>query len=147
MERAFPQLGFAAGQLVPAAQVTIEGPPLQVVINTGTTAAAGALAIGMTGTIGAGGTLTSAVFPTFGCENFALGVTLSQAGTLSLTRYIDAAGTVANGAAVTQALTAATAGVVNINDGRAAQSARLSIINSGGVAATVSGFAGLMQAK
>lgn len=143
MER---RLGAIGGSASDIAEVTLQGPPLQIPLLTGTLNVSGSISIGMTGTISNAGTLTSGLFSTFGMSNFVFGATLSNAGTLQLRRFIDQAGSISIGAPVTLALSAATAGVLTIQDGKISQSARVDIINGGTTGATVSGFAGLMQA-
>lgn len=143
MERKLGPIGGGGSDI---AEVTMRGPALQVPLVQGTLDVAGAISIGMTGTIANAGTLTSSLFQTFGMTNFVFGATLTNGGTLQLRRFIDQAGSIAIGSAVTQTLTAAAAGVLTVNDGKISQSARVDIINGGTTGATVSGFAGLMQA-
>jgi hypothetical protein len=68
------------------------------------------------GTIAANGTLDLGLMPSDGYKVLAIGVTLSNAGSIVVQRYIDANGTVPQGAAVTGALVAATAGILNVTD-------------------------------
>ena len=146
MERFFAQLPGPGGKNA-VADVIIHGPPMQIVVQQGTAAVNGALSVGLTGTIAASGTLTSTLFPTYGCKSFAFGGTLNQAGTLVLSRYIDQAGSISAGADVTQALVASTAGVMIVNDGLPVQSARIKFVNAAGSPAALTNFAGLLQAQ
>jgi hypothetical protein len=104
-------------------------------------------ALGAPATIAASSSWVSGVIPADGYKAIALAVTLSNAGTLKLTRYLDTAGTIAQGAAQTQALTAATPGNLNVNDGAPFQSFKVEIDNSGASVANVSGFACLLNAQ
>lgn len=84
--------------------ITDAGPPVQVYIPlTGTGAPV----------FTAG---TSQVIPSGGYPRIAITVTSSVGGTLSVQRFLDAAGTIPQGAPVTLALTAATSGTLNIAD-------------------------------
>lgn len=97
--------------------------------------------------IAASSNFTSQLILANGFKAIAAAVTLSQAGSIAIQRYIDKAGLVAQGAAVSTALTAATPGVVNSNDGLPFQSCRVTITNSSSSnAATVSNFALLLNA-
>jgi hypothetical protein len=98
-------------------------------------------------TIAASGNWKSGVISADGYKAMAVGVTLSQAGNLKLTRYIDAAGTVQVTTPATQALTAGTAAVITITDGLPFQSFQIEIDNSGASQANVSGFACLLNAQ
>lgn len=60
---------------------------------------------------------TSPLIQSGGYPKFAVGATNSVTGSIVVQRYLDAAGTIPQGAALTQALTAATAGVLNVTDG------------------------------
>lgn len=62
-----------------------------------------------------------------GYPKLAVGATSSATGSLSVQRYIDQAGLIPQGAPLTQALTAATPGVLNIADGAAFQSFTVTI--------------------
>ena len=97
------------------------------------------------GTIAAAGNFTSGVLPGDGFRYISVGLTSSQNGSLQIQRYLDAAGTVAQGAAVTQTLTAATAAVLNVNDGLIFRSFTIKITNTGGSPATITNFAFLMS--
>ena len=59
-------------------------------------------------TLAASGTWVSGVMSLAGVNAFAVAATLSQAGTLVVQRYIDPAGTIAIGAAISQVMTANT---------------------------------------
>lgn len=98
-------------------------------------------------TVAASGSWASYVTPTDGYKVIAVGVTSSQAGQLSVQRYLDTAGLVAQGAAVTAALTAATPAVVNCTDGAPCQSFKITITNTGGSTATITNFACLLNAQ
>lgn len=72
----------------------------------------------------------------------AIGATSSATGSISVQRYLDAAGTIPQGPALTQALTAATAGVLNVSDGAPFQSFTVTI--AGG---TLSNVGALLQSR
>lgn len=97
-------------------------------------------------TIAASGNFTSPVLSGDGFLYIACSLKSSQGGAINLQRFLDAAGTVPQGAAVTAALVANTASVLNVNDGVIFRSFTLQITNTGGSAATVSNFAFIMSA-
>lgn len=70
---------------------------------------------------------TTALLLAGGYPKIAIGATSSSTGSISVQRYIDAAGLIPQGAALTQALTAATPGVLNITDGLPFQSFTITI--------------------
>lgn len=78
---------------------------------------------------------TTGVIQAGGYPKLAIGATSSSTGSISVQRYIDAAGLIPQGAALTQALTAATPGVLNVTDGLAFQSFTITI--SGGTLSNV----------
>ena len=77
-----------------------------------------------------------------GYPRIAVGATSSATGSITVQRYLDAAGTIPQGPALTQALTAATAGVLNAADGAAFQSFTVAI--AGG---TLSNVGCLLQSR
>ena len=78
---------------------------------------------------------TSPLLMSGGYPRLAIGATSSATGSISVQRYLDQAGLIPQGAALTQALTAATAGVLNVNDGAPFQSFTVTI--SGGTLSNV----------
>lgn len=99
------------------------------------------------GSIAASGSFTSQLIPANGFKAIAAGVTSTQTGAISIQRYIDKLGQVAQGAAISTALTASTPGVVNSNDGLPFQSFKITITNTNGSsAATITNFALLLNA-
>jgi len=94
--------------------------------------------------IAAAGNFTSPVIPSDGFKTYAIGVTSSQAGALNVQRFLDAAGTIPQGAVSTVALTAATPAVLNISDGLLSRSFTVQVTNTGGSTATVTKFALLL---
>lgn len=114
------------------------GPTLQFLVP--------AAQLNLASSVPASGSVSSNLIYTNGYKVLALGVTSSQAGTATIQRYLDAAGTIPQGPALSVSLTAATAAVLNATDGVAFQSAKVTVTNSGTVAATLSGVALLMQA-
>ena len=88
----------------------------------------------------------SGVIACQGYSAIAVSAELSQAGTISIQRYIDPAGTIAIGAPITQALTANTLGTAAVNDGQPWGSFQVTITNSSGsVDGTLSNFAVLLS--
>lgn len=102
-------------------------------------------AMGLSTSIAASGSVASGVIQTNGYKAFAFATTSSQAGTVSIQRYLDAAATIPQGAPLTATLTAATAAVVNATDGVPFQSAIVTVTNSGTVAATLTNTGLLLQ--
>jgi hypothetical protein len=92
-------------------------------------------------TIPAAGTYDSGVMGGSGYNRLAAAVTSSQNGVLSITRYIDAAGTIPIGTVATQALTAGTPGWTWINDGMPFASWRVTVTNPGGTPANITNAA------
>ena len=101
--------------------------------------------LGLSTTIAGSGTATSHTFICNGYRNFAFAVTSSQAGNLSIQRYLDSAGTIVQGAAITASLSAATAALVNSNDGKPFQSIIITVTNSSGSSATLTSTMLLLQ--
>lgn len=98
------------------------------------------------GTIAAAGNYTSNVIIADGFKAIAAAITSTQAGAISIQRFIDRAGTIAQGAAISTTLVAATPAVVNSNDGLPFQSFVVKITNTGGSTATITNFALLLNA-
>ena len=98
------------------------------------------------GTIAASGTWDSGVVLSDGFRVIGVGVTSSQAGNLSVQRYLDPAGTVAQGAGESAALSAGAPAVVNVTDGKPFAAFRITVSNSAASAADITGFAVLMCA-
>ena len=95
---------------------------------------------------GSPGTFTSPVLNGNGFLFMACGLKSTQTGAINIQRFLDAAGTISQGAVVTAALVANTAAILNVSDGVIFRSFTLQITNSGGSAATISNFAFLMSA-
>ena len=68
-------------------------------------------------TVPNGGNVQSNVLITAGYKAIAVGVKSTQAGQISIQRFLDEAGTIPQGAPVTAALVGGTAQVANVNDG------------------------------
>jgi len=86
---------------------------------------------------------TSALIQSNGYPRIAVGAINSVAGSINVQRYLDAAGTIPQGPALTQALTAVTPGVLNISDGAPFLSYTVNVTGAG----TVTGFGVLMQSR
>lgn len=92
------------------------------------------------------GTFTSIAISADGFKVIALAVKTTGAGALSLQRYVDKAGTIAQGAVITASLVANTQLVINADDDLAFQSFTYTITNTAGATATLSNFALLLNA-
>ncbi|MBV8061634.1 MAG: hypothetical protein JO253_08950 [Alphaproteobacteria bacterium] len=96
--------------------------------------------------IAASGTVQTSLIVTEGFTLISAGLTSTQAGTLSIQRYLDAGGAVPQGAAVSVALTATSAANLDVLDGKPFASFILTVTNSNGSsAATLNNFALLLQ--
>jgi hypothetical protein len=115
-----------------------QGPSMQAIVP--------ASVHNLASTIAASGNTLSNLIVTDGYKTLSVGVTSTQTGQISVQRYLDDAGTVKQGAAVTAALTANTAGVCNVTDGNPFSSYTVTITNTGGSTATLSNLAILQQA-
>lgn len=93
------------------------------------------------------GTYSTGVVAVQGYSGLAVSAQLSQAGSISVQRYMDAAGTIPVGAAITAALTADTLGVAQVNDSVPFASFIATIANTGGSIANVSKVNILLSAK
>lgn len=98
-------------------------------------------------TISANSTVQSSLIVTEGFTLISSGIKSTQAGTMSIQRYLDAGGTVPQGAAVAVNLTANTAANLDVLDGKPFASFQLTVTNSSGSTATLSNFALLLQAS
>jgi hypothetical protein len=103
--------------------------------------------MGLATSILASGSVVSATLQMNGWQRFSIGLTSSQAGTLSVQRYLDIAATVPQGAAVTASLTAATPAVVNAGSDLAPCASIIVTVSnsSGSTAATLTNVAGIQQ--
>jgi hypothetical protein len=95
--------------------------------------------------IAANGSVQSSLIVTEGFSLISAGITASQNGTLSIQRYQDAGGTVAQGAPVQVTLTAATAANLDVLDGKPFASFQITVTNSAGSTSTLTNFALLLQ--
>ncbi|WP_234775181.1 hypothetical protein [Paraburkholderia tropica] len=104
--------------------------------------------LGLNASVPASGSLAGTVLVSNGWKLFSVGLKSTQAGQISIQRFLDLAGTVPQGAAVTAALTANTAGSATVGtDGLPFASVQATVTNSGTSAATLSGVQGLFQAS
>lgn len=102
---------------------------------------------GLPATIAAGGNSTSSLIFSNGMQVGAVGVTSTQPGNITVQRYLDDAGTIKQGAALTQAFTANNPAVLNITDGNPFATFTVNISNTGGSPATLSNLGILLQGK
>lgn len=119
--------------------VTIQGPPQGFEVS--------GMSLAFPSQIAATSTYTTNLLPSLYFPHVSVGITSTQAGTLNVQRYIDKAGTVAQGSALTATLTANTAAVIDNSDGKAFGSYTIQVINSGSSPATLSGFIAVLLAK
>ncbi|MBJ9663191.1 hypothetical protein [Burkholderia gladioli] len=104
--------------------------------------------LGLAGNVPANGNLAGLVLVSNGWKLFSVGLKSTQAGQISVQRFLDLAGTVPQGAAVTAALTANTAASATVGtDGLPFASVQVTVTNSSGSAATLSAVQGLFQAS
>lgn len=103
--------------------------------------------LGLNAVVPKSGSLVSPVLLSNGYLAFALGLTSTKGGAISIQRYLDAAGTIAVGAAITAVLVANTAQTAIVtNDGKPFQSMIITITNTdSGADATLSNVVGLWQ--
>lgn len=94
--------------------------------------------------LAAGANWNSGAIPSLGYKALAVGATLSQAGTIQIQRYLNAAGTIALGNPVpspAQAMTANTPATIWVNDGQPSASWSVVITNTSGSTATLGNVA------
>ncbi len=92
------------------------------------------------------GSVQSAILGSYGWQKGSVGVKSTQAGTLSVQRFLDAAGAIPIGAPISAVLIGGTANSVSWTDGIPYASFKITVSNSGGSAATLSNVAVLLQA-
>ena len=83
-------------------------------------------------TLAASGVWNSGAVPSGDAAAFSAAATLSQAGTLTLQRYIDNAGQIPYGAAMTATLVATVPNFVGVADGAPVGSFQVSVTNTSG---------------
>jgi hypothetical protein len=92
--------------------------------------------------IAANGSWSSGVLPLLGYSGISASVTSNESGAISIQRYLDRAGSIKVGTAVSQAITAGTPATVSVNDGLPALYFQVTITNgSGSSSAATSGIA------
>ncbi len=102
--------------------------------------------IDLTAAIPASSTNSSSLIFTNGYKVLAVGLTSTQAGTLTIQRFLDQEGLIPQDLTpLSIALTAATPAILNAMDGKPFQSARITASNSSGSIATISNFMMLIQ--
>ncbi|WGS53574.1 hypothetical protein LFL96_21185 [Paraburkholderia sp. D15] len=104
--------------------------------------------LGLTGTVPSAGNLIGTTLVSNGWKLFSVGLKSTQAGQISIQRFLDLAGAVPQGAAVTATITANTAAYATVGtDGLPFASVQVTVSNTGGAAATLSNVQGLFQAS
>jgi len=102
---------------------------------------------GLPATIPGSGTVTSNLIVGDGYQKIAAGLKSSQAGSLSILRFLDEAGTVPQTAFTPTTLSANTAAQNNVNDGLPFASFQVQITNSSGTPANLTNLAILLQSQ
>lgn len=97
--------------------------------------------------IAASSQVQSSLIVTEGFSLIAAGVTASQAGVMSVQRYLDAGGTVIQGSAVQVVLNANVPANLDVLDGLVFASCKLTITNTSGSPSNLTNFALLLQAS
>lgn len=100
----------------------------------------------LAGSIAASGSIQSSLIVTAGFSQISVGLTSSNAGTLSVQRYLDAGGAVAQGVAIAVPLVANTPANLDVMDGKSFSSFKITVTNSVASTATLSNVAVLLQA-
>lgn len=95
-------------------------------------------------TIAASGSWSSGVIPSQSYSAIVAAATLSEAGSITINRFIDGAGTIPIGTVVSQVLSATVPGWVGINDGLIFASFNVVIANTSGSLGNLSGVAILL---
>lgn len=124
-----------------------EQPGLNVAIGPVTQQVVPSGVHGLPASIASNSSITSNLIFSDGYKVLAVGGTSSQNGQISVQRYIDDAGLVAQGAPVIAALTATDPGVVNITDGVPFSAFKVTFTNSAGSTANLTNVAILLQAN
>jgi hypothetical protein len=104
-------------------------------------------ALNLSTSVPANNNVVSNVIITNGYKALSFACTSSQTGSVSIQRYLDSAGTILQGAALTVSLSAATAAVLNNSDNAPFQSLKITVNNSAGSIATLTNCALLLQAN
>lgn len=89
------------------------------------------------GTLNPAASWQSGILPSDGYKGIAFGAKLTQAGTITIQRYLDAVGLFPIGAPVTVTLVANTVNAASVNDGTPFSYYQITVTNTGGVAATL----------
>lgn len=101
--------------------------------------------LGLAGPVPASGDIQSALIKSNGYTQFALGLTSSQVVSVSIQRYLDNAGTIAQGPPVTGTLTTAVPETFNLVDGMPFATLQITITNGGGTNANLTNVGALWQ--
>lgn len=103
--------------------------------------------IGLATSIVGNGSVVSNLIIMNGYKAFAFACNSSQNGSVSIQRYLDQAGTILQGAALTVSLTGGTANVLNNSDNHPYQSMQITVANSAGSIATLTSTMLLLQSN
>jgi hypothetical protein len=98
-------------------------------------------------TVASSANVTSNLIFSDGFKSIAIGLTSTQAGLVTVQRYLDAGATIAQGNALTVNLSATNPSVLNTSDSVAFQCFTVNISNTGGSTANLSGLIILLQAN
>jgi hypothetical protein len=102
---------------------------------------------GLPATVASSANVTSNLIFSDGFKSIAIGLTSTQAGLVTVQRYLDAGATIAQGNALTVNLSATNPSVLNTSDSVAFQCFTVNISNTGGSTANLSGLIILLQAN
>lgn len=98
------------------------------------------------GSINGGANWNSGVIPSNGYCSIVAAATLAQAGTITIQRYLDIAGTIPIGAAVVTTLAAGVSGFASVSDAGFFQSFTVVVANTSGSAGALTGVGVLLSA-
>lgn len=115
------------------------GPSLQFYLNT--------TKLALATTIDASSSINSNLIYTNGYKIFSFAVTSDQDGSVSIQRYLDTAGTIAQGSPTTASVVGGTPLVVNNSSSSPSQTLKITITNSGGSIANLTNVALLFQSS
>lgn len=103
--------------------------------------------INIPATIAANGSVTSQLIFSTGWKLLTFSLTSTQAGNLTLQRYIDLTGTIKQGSALSATLSANTQALINLSDNYPFQTFSITVTNTAGSTATLSNVILLMQSE
>lgn len=103
--------------------------------------------LAMPATIAGNGSITSGLISSDGYQKISVGLLSDQNGSLSIIRYLDDAGTIAQTAATPVAVVGGTAALCNVTDGLPFACFKITLTNTSGTIANVSKVIALLQSQ